>query len=244
MRSAKGWQSRGARTLAACGARSPGPATLPRKAPRMARAVAACGALAWLVCAGCTYLAYIPLLVFAPFIPLVQLAIKVAARYGPLLLMLAEADPAMTPGAPCMIAAEPRALTSGTVLPALETVLQREAAQNDALRAVTLVDIARLTPEWIEAEVQRAQRRGWRVRAIFVDSRAAAAGAGVTPATMAALAARGVQVRAGGAVAARVAGTPAQVVSMLPPVPEHISAGEAALLGALAGPPGAAAQES
>jgi hypothetical protein len=192
--------------------------------------------LAWLMCTGCTYLAYLPLLIFAPFIPLIQLAIKVAARYGPLLLMLAEADPAVTPGAPCMIAAEPRTLTSDMVLPELETVLQREAVQNDALRAVTLVDIARLTPEWIAAELQRAQRRGWRVRAVFVDSRAVTAGAGLTPATLAALTARGVQVRAGGAVAARVAGAPAQVVSMLPPVPERISTGEAALLGALATP--------
>jgi len=202
----------------------------------MAHLLAAGAALAWLVCAGCTYLAYLPLLIFAPFIPLIQLALKVAARYGPMLLMLAEADPAVTPGAPSMIAAEPRTLTSAMVLPELETVLQREAAQNEALRAVTLVDIARLTPEWLEAEVQRAQRRGWRVRVIFVDSRAAAGGPGLTPATIAALAARGVQVRAGGAVAARVAGAPAQVVSMNPPVPERISAGEAALLGALAMP--------
>lgn len=199
------------------------------------RLLAACAGGAWLACcAGCTYIAYIPLLLFAPFIPLLQLAIKVAARYGPMLLMLAEADPTVVPGAPAMIVAEPRTVPHAMVLPELDNVLQREAAQNTALRAVTVVDIAALTPEWLEAEVLRAQRRGWRVRVVFVDSRMAARAAALQPDTLAALAARGVTLRAGGVVATRVAGSQAHVISMSPPVPAHISSGEAALLGALA----------
>jgi hypothetical protein len=80
----------------------------------------------------------------------------------------------------------------------------------------------------------RAQRQGWRVRVVFVDSRMAARAAALQPDTLAALAARGVALRAGGAVATRVAGSQAQIISMRPPVPAHISSGEAALLGALA----------
>jgi|GEM_PF-5549332 len=132
----------------------------------------ACAALLAAVMSGCSYFVYIPMLILVPFMPLIQLAIKVAARYGPLLLMLAEADPSGANYTPGMIAAGPANALRARALPALEQSLIAEVLSNHNLRAVTLVEAAALTPDWLDEQQRAARARGLSLRIVFVDSRA------------------------------------------------------------------------
>lgn len=121
--------------------------------------------------AGCSYLVYIPMLILVPFMPLIQLAVKVAARYGPLLLMLAEADPTGANFTPGMIAAGPAHALRAGALPQLEQQLMAEVLSNQNLRAVTIVEAAVLSPAWLDEQQRAARARGLSLRIIFVDSR-------------------------------------------------------------------------
>lgn len=121
--------------------------------------------------AGCSYLIYIPMLIIVPFMPLIQLAVKLGARYGPLLLMLVEADPHGTHFSPGMIAAGPPHALRASALPTLEQQILTEVQSNEALRAIVLVEIAKLTPDWLEQQQYAARARGESLRIAFVDSR-------------------------------------------------------------------------
>jgi len=134
------------------------------------RARLAGAALLSTVMAGCSYFVYIPMLILVPFMPLIQLAIKVAARYGPLLLMLAEADPTAAHYSPGLIAATPADPLRAPALPALEQLLMAEVLSNHNLRAVTLVEAAALTPEWLDEQQRAAFARGLSLRIVFVNS--------------------------------------------------------------------------
>lgn len=138
--------------------------------PERARFLAAAPLLAAAL-AGCSYFVYIPMLILVPFMPLIQLAVKVAARYGPLLLMLAEADPSGAHFTPGMIAAGPANALRAGVLPPLEQQLMAEVLSNQNLRAVTLVEATALSPAWLDEQQRAAHARGLSLRIVFVDSR-------------------------------------------------------------------------
>ncbi len=193
-------------------------------------------------CAGCSYVAYIPLIILAPFMPLIQLAIKLGARYGPLLLMLVEADPMPQPQAPPGIVVEPRVIAEHTQLPDLEQQLLREATAAQQLRTVYILESTRLTPEWLEAQARRAQQQGLRVRMVFVDSRRFRDGAILTPGVAAALTNACADVRVTPGLAAQVAGPAARSVILAPAAAADV--GAAALLGASALPQPCAAPDT
>ncbi|MCX7846564.1 MAG: hypothetical protein N2595_00810 [bacterium] len=118
----------------------------------------------------CSYLVYVPMLILVPFMPLIQLAVKLGARYGPLLLMLVEATPTnphLTPGS--IVAGPPDALRRCS-LPTLEQQVLTELSSNQNLRAIVFVEIASLTPEWLDQQQRAAYARGLSLRIAFVDS--------------------------------------------------------------------------
>lgn len=139
---------------------------MPKRALYLATAPLLAAALA-----GCSYFVYIPMLILVPFMPLIQLAVKVAARYGPLLLMLAEADPCGLNFTPGMIAAGPADALRAAALPQLEQQLMTEVLSNQNLRAVCLVEAATLSPAWLDEQQRAAHARGLALRIVFVDSR-------------------------------------------------------------------------
>jgi len=201
---------------------------------RMACAALAAALVAAL--AGCQALIYLPLLILAPIMPILQFAIKVAARYGPMLLMLmAEADqPASPTGSPVMLAAEPASALTLPALPDLEMQITNKLATTRGLRSISIVEANRLTPAWLEEQCRLARAQGCQIRMVFVDSRRFAAGDVLQPGTRAALAAAGVRLQAGEGIARRVAGDGAELICLDPPknLPD---AGTAAVMASLAG---------
>jgi len=162
--------------------------------------------------------------------PLIQLAIKLGARYGPLLLMLAEADPQGVLGTPGLIAAGPSDALRRGALPTLEQQVRTELSSNQHLRAITVVEIARLTPEWLDEQQRLAHAGGVALRIVFVDSRAVRTGTALSPALLAHCRAAGVAVQGTPGLGARVAaGVPPKDYSMF-----VCSAAQASLMGSVA----------
>ena len=185
---------------------------------------------------GCQYIVFIPLLIITPFMPLIQFAITMAARYGPMLLLLmADADQSASPtGPPTMIAAEPASAIEQTSLPDLEAQITNKLAVTRGLRAVSIVEAGRLTPAWLGEQCRLARAKGCTLRMVFVDSRRFASGDMLKPATRAALDAAGVRLQAGEGLAAHVAGEGAEILCL--DAPQDIpDAGTAALMASLAG---------
>ncbi|NLF39572.1 hypothetical protein GX586_09015 [bacterium] len=161
---------------------------------------------ALLLC-GCTAMMYIPLLLVAPLMPVIQLAVKIAARYGPLLLMLAEADP--SGGAPARnIALEPAGVhrIEHRQLADLETQLGMELAGNTSLRSVAILEASRLDPVELERWAGDAATNGLRLRLVFVDSRRFAAGDRLLPGTRALLENAGVPIMVTPGLAEKIVG--------------------------------------
>ncbi len=118
---------------------------------------------------GCALL-YIPALLLAPLQPFIITAVTVLARYGPMLLLLAETDTDL-PGQPEMMIAMSPENPETAKLATLETQLATEIANNKKLKYVTIVDINSMTPEWLAEQIKQAHKKGCRLRAVFVDSR-------------------------------------------------------------------------
>ena len=207
-----------------------------RRSPsgRMIRAALALMLVAALT--GCQYFIYIPLLIMMPFMPLIQFAIRMAARYGPVLIrLMVEVDPAMQPGAPpSMIAVEPANALQLASLPDLETRITNELYSTRGLRAVGLVEARQLTPAWLEEQCRIARAQGWQVRLVFADSRRFASGATLSAETRSALAAAGVRLQASEGLALHAAGKGAELLCLGPPA-RAADAGEAAVMAAMAG---------
>ena len=147
-----------------------------------------------LLFSGCA-LFYLPLLILAPFQPFIILAAKAAARYGPILLMLVEADPQLPGQAPTMIAMQPATLTRETKLVGLEDQLAYEATHNTGIRSIILVESKAITPEWLADLAGQARADGCRLRAVFVDSRAFTSGRQLSSETLDVLNKAGISLR-------------------------------------------------
>ncbi len=121
---------------------------------------------------GCA-LIYIPALILAPLQPFLITAVRLAARYGPMLLLLAETDNNL-PGNPknpeMMIAMSPQNPDTAK-LASLENQLATEIANNKKLKYVTIADVNSMTPEWLAEQIKKAHKNGCKLRAVFVDSR-------------------------------------------------------------------------
>ena len=156
---------------------------------------------------GC-FLLYLPILILVPFQPLLRLAVKLAVRYGPLLLLMAETDPQMAPGGGALIAVQPAAITERATanVCGIQAQLLGELSSNTSLRSIGIVEARRLSDAWFEQFMQDAAARGCRVRVVFVDSRMHAAGAPLPAALQARLAAADVPVIVTEGLAASVVG--------------------------------------
>jgi hypothetical protein len=115
-------------------------------------------------------LLYVPALLLAPLQPFLITAVRLVARYGPMLLLLAETDTNL-PGQPEMMIAMSPANPETAKLATLETQLATEIANNKKLKYVTIVDINSMTPEWLAEQIKQAHKNGCKLRAVFVDSR-------------------------------------------------------------------------
>lgn len=156
---------------------------------------------------GCALL-YFPLLLFVPLQPIIMMAAKVAARYGPILLMLlVETDP-QYPGMPeTMIAVQPAYITPQTQLEDLESRLLYEIAHEPNLVSVAMVDIESITEEWLHQQLADAMHRRCSIRLVFVDSRKFEQGKQLSEHTQIILADAGIPILTSGKLANRVAGT-------------------------------------
>ena len=121
---------------------------------------------------GCA-LIYIPALILAPLQPFLITAVRLAARYGPMLLLLAETDTNLpeNPKNPEMMIAMSPENPDTAKLASLETQLATEIANNKKLKYVTIVDVNSMTPEWLAEQIKIAHKNGCKLRAVFVDSR-------------------------------------------------------------------------
>jgi len=121
---------------------------------------------------GCA-LIYLPALILAPLQPFIITAVRLAARYGPMMLLLAETDnnlPENPKNPEMMIAMSPENPDTAK-LASLETQLATEIANNKKLKYVTIVDVNSMTPEWLAEQIKKAHKNGCKLRAVFVDSR-------------------------------------------------------------------------
>ncbi len=193
--------------------------------------------IAVFVCAlmnGCALL-YFPMLILVPFQPILMIAAKIAARYGPLLLLLVETDPALPGTPPTMIAVSPADANQCTELCLLDTRLAGELDSNPGLVSVALVESATMTEAWLERQVADAHAQGCQVRLVFVDSRKYRNGVALPDDLIRKINERGVSLLATHGLAYRVAGTSA---TAMPPGKEaeevfQVNAGYNTLAGAL-----------
>lgn len=139
-----------------------------------------------LLLSGC-FLAYIPLLMIAPLQPFIMLAAKLAARYGPLLLLLVETNPQLPNECPTMIAMQPAAITQETKLRGIDEQIVYEAENNKNLKTVILVESKIMTPRWLAEQIRFAYNNKCRVRAVFVDSKSYGTGKKLSLTTIAKL---------------------------------------------------------
>jgi len=123
-----------------------------------------------LLLGGC-FLAYFPLLMLAPLQPLIMLGAKLAARYGPLLLLLVETNQQLPNECPTMIAMQPAAITKQTKLNGIENQIVYEVDNNKNLKAVILVESKVMTPEWLIEQIRTAYDNNCTLRAVFVNSK-------------------------------------------------------------------------
>ncbi len=123
-----------------------------------------------LLLGGC-FLAYFPLLMLAPLQPLIMMAAKLAARYGPLLLLLVETNQQLPNECPTMIAMQPAEITEQTQLRGIENQIVYEVENNKNLKAVILAESNIMTPEWLAEQIRLAYNNNCRVRAVFVNSK-------------------------------------------------------------------------
>ena len=146
------------------------------------------------------------------------------------------------PQAPPGIMVEPRVIAEAPQLLDLEQQLLQETRAAQQLRTVYIIESARLTPEWLEAQARRAQQHGLRVRMVFVDSRRFRDGAILTPRVTAALTNACADVRVTPGLAAQVVGPAAHSIVLAPAT--SADTGTAALLGAGALPQHSAAPDT
>jgi len=123
-----------------------------------------------LLLGGC-FLAYFPLLMLAPLQPFIMLAAKLAAKYGPMLLLLVETNQQLPGEHPTMIAMQPAEITQQTKLNGIEEQIVYEVEKNKNLKAVIIVESKTMTPEWIAEQIRLAYLNGCSVRAVFVNSK-------------------------------------------------------------------------
>ena len=126
--------------------------------------------LASLLLGGC-FLAYFPLLMLAPLQPLIMLGAKIAAKYGPLLLLLVETNQQLPGEYPTMIAMHPAEITRHTKLNGIEEQIVYEVEKNKNLKAIILVESKTMTTEWLAEQIRFAYLNGCSVRAVFVKSK-------------------------------------------------------------------------
>jgi len=123
-----------------------------------------------LLLGGC-FLAYFPLLMLAPLQPLIMLAAKLAARYGPLLLLLVETNQQLPNECPTMIAMQPAEITEKTKFNGIEDQIVYEVENNKNLKAVILVESKIMTVEWLAEQIRIAFNNDCSIRAVFVNSK-------------------------------------------------------------------------
>ena len=126
--------------------------------------------LSSLLLGGC-FLAYFPLLMLAPLQPLIMLGAKLAARYGPLLLLLVETNQQLPNECPTMIAMQPAEITEKTRLNGIEDQIVYEVENNKNLKAVILVESKIMTVEWLAEQIRTAFNNDCSIRAVFVNSK-------------------------------------------------------------------------
>ncbi|RLD10514.1 MAG: hypothetical protein DRI44_05885 [Chlamydiae bacterium] len=123
-----------------------------------------------LLLGGC-FMAYLPLLMLAPLQPFIMLAAKLAARYGPLLLLLVETNQQLPGKCPTMIAMQPSSITHQMKLKDIEEQIAYEVENNKNLKEVVLVESRTMTPFWIAEQIHQAYINGCSIRAVFVNSK-------------------------------------------------------------------------
>lgn len=128
------------------------------------------GVIAALFLSGC-FLLYFPLLMLAPLQPFIMMAAKIAARYGPLLLLLVETNQPLPNQSQTMIAMQPAEINENTKLPGIEDQLIYEAENNKNLKSVIIVEINKISPEWLAEQIAEARRNNLSLRAVFVNSK-------------------------------------------------------------------------
>jgi hypothetical protein len=162
---------------------------------------------------GCALL-YFPMLLFVPLQPVIMMIVKVAARYGPLFLMLlVEADPQL-PGTPdTMLAVQPAQFTPQTQLDDLESRLLYETAHTPGLVSASIVESDIVTEKWLQQQLSTAADNGWQIRLVFVDSRKYRDGKQLSEAAQIRLADSGIPIRTAGPLAARVGGRCAREIN-------------------------------
>jgi hypothetical protein len=159
---------------------------------------------------GCALL-YFPLLLFVPLQPIIMTVAKVAAKFGPLLLMLVvEADPQLIGTPETLIAVQPAEFTSQTQLKDLESQLLYETAHTPGLVSASIVDVDSLSEKWLNEQLADAARNGCTIRLVLVDSRNYRTGKVLSEDTLIRLADSGVPIRTVGTLAGRVGGACAQ----------------------------------
>lgn len=134
------------------------------------RAYSCVSAALILLLSGCALL-YIPILLITPFQPLIRLAARVAARYGPLLLMLVVEAPDVTPGAGLMYAGHTPQCYDEEHVPCIETYLASLGESREGgVVAIVVVDAERVDEAWLAHALMPYADGGYRVMGALVDS--------------------------------------------------------------------------
>ena len=107
----------------------------------------------------------------APLQPVIMMAAKIAARYGPLLLLLVETNQPLPNESQTMIAMQPPEISEKTKLPNIEDQLIYEAENNNNLKSIIIVEINKISPEWLAEQIKQARKNKLSVRVVFVNSK-------------------------------------------------------------------------
>ncbi len=119
---------------------------------------------------GCALL-YFPILILTPFQPLLKLAAKVAARYGPILLMLIVEVPDTTHSDGLIYATYiPKQNSEYNVLN-LEQQLTEIACSSEKVVAVVLIDAENVDEQWLSQTLSIYDLPGYCAKGMLVDSR-------------------------------------------------------------------------
>lgn len=175
---------------------------------------------------GCALL-YFPILLLTPFQPLLKLAAKVAARYGPILLMMIVEVPDATQSDGLMYATHIPKENGEYVVQTLEHQLNEIANSEEKVVAVVLIDAENVDEQWLAQTLSLYNVPGYCAKGILVDSRDAVSRGTISEEALALLQEKGIVMKPMPGRAALVCNQPQRV--------EEVSSAYAMLAGACAG---------